>query len=184
MMKTSISHPIRVDWVYIDDQKGKVGLTFCPGKKQKYAMTGSWKRDLEIDLDVIKSRGCAALITLMEEQELKYVEVPKDRMEIVTRSHGMDWFFLPIKDADIPDSEFERSWNVAGKRLISLLNDKQSIVVHCLGGLGRSGTIAARLLVELGIDPDEAIDRVRLARPGAIETKAQEEYIKKKGWLS
>ena len=183
-MKTSASHPIRVDWVYINDQKGKVGLTFCPGKKQKYAMTGSWNRDLDMDMTDLKDKDCDALVTLMEAQELEAVEVPKHQLEKITQTYGMDWFFLPIKDAGIPDSEFERSWNVAGKRLISLLNDKQSIVVHCLGGLGRSGTIAARLLVELGIDPDDAIIRVRQSRPGAIETKAQEQYVRQKGWLS
>ena len=51
------------------------------------------------------------------------------------------------------------------------------MVVHCLAGLGRSGTVAARLLIELGHDPDEAIRRVRLARPGAIQSAAQEHYL-------
>ena len=88
-MKTSISHPIRVDWVYIDDQKGKVGLTFCPGKKQKYAMTGSWKRDLDIDMKDLKDKDCAALVTLMEAQELEAVEVPKDQLEKITETHGI-----------------------------------------------------------------------------------------------
>jgi ADP-ribosyl-[dinitrogen reductase] hydrolase len=183
-MKTSKSHPIRVDWLYIDDQKGKVGLTFCPGKKQKYAMTGSWNRDLDMDMTVLKDKDCAALVTLMEAQELEAVEVPKHQLEKTTETHGMDWFFLPIKDVDIPDPAFEQAWKIAGQQIISLLTNGQSIVVHCLGGLGRSGTIAARLLVELGIDPDKAIDRVRLARPGAIETRAQEHYVRQKGWLS
>ena len=29
---------------------------------------------------------------------------------------------------------------------------------HCRGGLGRAGTIAARLLVEFGVAPEEAYD--------------------------
>ncbi len=183
-MKTSKSHPLRIDRVYIDDKTGKIGLTFCPGKKQKYAMTGSWNRDLETDIAATKSSGYSALVTLMEEHELKYYGVPKAHMESITKSHELDWFFLPIKDIDIPDAEFEQAWKIAGQQLISLLTNGHSIVVHCLGGLGRSGTIAARLLVELGIEPDEAIDRVRLARPGAIETRAQEHYVREKGWLS
>ena len=52
------------------------------------------------------------------------------------------------------------------------------VVIHCRGGLGRAGTIAARLLVELGMRPDEAVHRVRDARgPGAIETPAQEAHL-------
>jgi ADP-ribosyl-[dinitrogen reductase] hydrolase len=46
-----------------------------------------------------------------------------------------------------------------------------------MGGLGRSGMIAARLLVELGEEPRAAIQRVRAVRRGAIETAAQEAYV-------
>jgi len=51
------------------------------------------------------------------------------------------------------------------------------VLIHCTGGLGRSGMIAARLLVELGEEPRLAMQRVRAARPGAIETAAQEAYV-------
>jgi ADP-ribosyl-[dinitrogen reductase] hydrolase len=51
------------------------------------------------------------------------------------------------------------------------------VVVHCRGGLGRAGTVAARMLVELGSTPQEAIRRVRASRRGAIETPAQEAYV-------
>ena len=37
--------------------------------------------------------------------------------------------------------------------------------------------IAARLLVELGMDPAEAIARVRAVRPGAIETPEQKRFV-------
>jgi len=50
----------------------------------------------------------------------------------------------------------------------------QSLVVHCRGGLGRTGVIAARLLIELGEVPSRALQRVRLGRPGAVETREQE----------
>ncbi|GGE03029.1 hypothetical protein GCM10011515_23300 [Tsuneonella deserti] len=38
--------------------------------------------------------------------------------------------------------------------------------------------IAARLLTELGVDADTAIAMVRTARPGASETRAQEEHVR------
>jgi ADP-ribosyl-[dinitrogen reductase] hydrolase len=50
-------------------------------------------------------------------------------------------------------------------------------VVHCKGGLGRAGTIAAKLFIELGHSPDDAVRRVRAARPGAIETPSQRDYV-------
>ena len=183
-MKTSLSHPLRIDSVQVDNHTGKIGLTLCPGKQQEHAMTGAWNRDLETDIAAIKSKGYSALVTLMEEKELTHYGVPKPQMESITKSYELDWFLLPIKDGKIPDPTFEQAWKIAGQQLNSLLTNGQSIVVHCLGGLGRSGTIAARLLIELGLEPDEAIDRVRRERPGAIETKAQEYYVRDKGWLS
>jgi hypothetical protein len=39
--------------------------------------------------------------------------------------------------------------------------------------------ITARLLVELGCQPLDAINRVRGARPGAIATDAQEKYVQR-----
>jgi ADP-ribosyl-[dinitrogen reductase] hydrolase len=53
----------------------------------------------------------------------------------------------------------------------------ENVVLHCLGGLGRSGMIAARVLVERGLAPAAAITAVRAARPGAIETAQQEAYV-------
>ena len=46
------------------------------------------------------------------------------------------------------------------------------------GGLGRAGTIAASLLIELGDEAGIALQRVRKARPGAVETSVQERYLR------
>jgi protein-tyrosine phosphatase len=53
----------------------------------------------------------------------------------------------------------------------------ETVVVHCRGGLGRSGTIAACVLVARGRAPREAIHLVRNARPGAVEVADQEEFV-------
>jgi len=70
---------------------------------------------------------------------------------------------------------FEEEWETAGEELLQILRDDGRIVLHCRGGLGRTGTIAARLLVEFGMDPCDSIRRVRVARMGAILTREQEE---------
>ena len=69
----------------------------------------------------------------------------------------MQWFHLPIADVSVPDEQFEQRWDVAGNELRSMLRRRSDVVVHCRGGLGRAGTIAARLLVELGMEPTKAI---------------------------
>ena len=53
----------------------------------------------------------------------------------------------------------------------------KNILLHCWGGKGRAGTVAAILLIEFGEDNNEAIKIVRIRRKGAIESKAQEEFI-------
>ena len=91
----------------------------------------------------------------------------------------MKWFHLPIADASIPDETFEREWESAGRKLRKILRSGSDVVVHCRGGLGRAGTIAARLLAELGAEPQQAMAEVRQARPGAIENSIQENFVMK-----
>jgi ADP-ribosyl-[dinitrogen reductase] hydrolase len=94
-----------------------------------------------------------------------------------TLRRNMLWFHLPIVDVSIPDERFEQAWDVAGEELRSILRGGSSVLVHCRGGVGRAGTIAARLLVELGMEPARAIASVRAVRPGAIETSDQEKFV-------
>jgi ADP-ribosyl-[dinitrogen reductase] hydrolase len=138
-------------------------------------MTGGWKRDLDIDLGSIRDWGAAAVITLVEDHELRSLQVP-DLGRKVGERH-MDWYHLPIADVAIPSTKFEVQWSEVGEGLRGRLRDGFNVLVHCKGGLGRAGTIAARLLIELGIAPRKAISAVRQARPGAIETAEQEEYV-------
>jgi ADP-ribosyl-[dinitrogen reductase] hydrolase len=176
--KTSRSHPLRVDSLAIGGLSGVIGLTFCPGKKQQGALSGDWDRDLAADLEAIKSSGAEALVTLMETNELTAVRVPVTELGENAASLGLEWHHLPIRDVDVPDEGFEDLWTYSGLRLRHLLVQGKKVVIHCLGGLGRTGTIAARLLVELGTSPDAAIRAVRAARTGAIETREQEDYVK------
>lgn len=154
---------------------GRMGITFCPGKYDPNAMTGAWARDLAIDLAAIRQWGATALVTLIEDWELKKLRV--ERLGIEAQQIGLKWFHLPIVDGDVPNADFEREWQTTGPRLLDLLAADQDVVVHCKGGQGRAGTIAARLLVEMGIPAREAILRVRKARAGAIENTAQENYL-------
>lgn len=115
------------------------------------------------------------MVTLIEHEEMVLLKVPNLGEEIMRR--GMSWFHLPILDVSTPDETFETAWESAGKELLSMLKKGSDVLVHCRGGLGRAGTIAARLLIELGMPSEEAIGKVRAVRPGAIETRGQEFYV-------
>src|SRR5882757_8602023 len=176
MKKTSVSHRLQIAAVAIGSAFGRVGITFCPGKYDRHAMTGEWDRDLALDLDTVRDWGAAAVVTLLEPKELTLLGVKGLGEEILRRN--MLWFHLPIVDVSIPDKRFEQEWDVAGEELRSLLRRRLDVLVHCRGGLGRAGTIAARLLIELGMEPTKAIENVRAARPGAIETSDQERFVR------
>ena len=90
---------------------------------------------------------------------------------------GLEWIHLPIKDMNGPDISFDNSWIKVVQNIVDRIRQGEHILVHCKGGLGRSGTIAALLLIELGIPNDKAIIQVRQARPGAIDIADQEKYI-------
>lgn len=174
-MRTSETHPLRIDAVQAPGH-GWIGMTFCPGRKQNDAMTGPWDRDLARDLDVIREWGAVAVVTLMEQHELIRFRVPA--LGDMVRQRGLEWYHLPIVDGDVPCLPFETGWKDVGPKLRLHLTHGKRIVLHCRGGLGRTGTIAARLLVELGMPAGEAIRAVRQARPATIETGAQEAHVR------
>lgn len=173
--RTSLTHPLRVATVPAGDGLGKIGVTFCPGKVQTDGATGSWNRDLATDIRAISDWGATALVTLIEDHEIEGLQVRG--IEAECQRHGIDWLHLPIPDVSTPSDEFEAAWATVGEGLRSRLRNDFNVLVHCKGGLGRAGTIAARLLVELGADPKEAMRKVRAVRPGAIETVEQERHV-------
>ena len=151
---------------------GTIGVTFCPGKQGPGQGGALHARSVEADVDAIRRWGASAVVTLIEAHEFRLLNVTA--LPDTVRAAGLEWHHLPIVDVSVPDETFERRWHYAGLRIRRRLRTGERVLVHCRGGLGRAGLVAASLLVELGAaDPREAIARVRAVRPGAIETSAQ-----------
>lgn len=176
-IRTSQTHPLQIAEVRLTPSHGRIGITFCPGKQDRFAHTGAWDRDLALDLDAIVAWGAMLVVTLVEPSELKSLKVPHLGDEVQKR--GMEWRHLPIADYSTPTESFEQVWEKEGRTIRDKLRRGEDILVHCKGGLGRAGMIAARLLAELGMDPEEAIRTVRSARKGAIETPSQLALVRK-----
>ncbi len=68
-------------------------------------------------------------------------------LETLAEGRGMRFHHLPIRDQGVPSQEEAVGWMRAIDRSS---NAGGHIVVHCMGGLGRSGTIAAGSEGEIG----------------------------------
>jgi hypothetical protein len=174
-VRTSHTHPLQIAEVTAPGG-GLIGVTFCPGKHQASAATGAWARDLEVDVDAIRAWGADIVITLVTPAELSALKV--ERLGRALRSRGIRWLHLPIEDYSVPTPAWEDVWRAVRDDVHAALDRGGRILVHCKGGLGRAGLVAALLLVERGETPQAAIRKVRAARsPDAIETAEQEMYL-------
>ena len=120
--------------------------------------------------------GARALVTLVQPFELKLLGA--EHIGARAAAHGLRWYHLPVVDGAAPGSTFEEAWREVGPALHALLDDDRRVVLHCRAGIGRTGTVAARLLIERGMPPGKAIVQVRRARPGAIESPEQASWVR------
>mgnify|MGYP006099374499 CR=1 FL=1 len=89
----------------------------------------------------------------------------------------MQWFNLPIVDEGVPQQEFNLLWAQYKNEIHAILDDNESIVIHCKGGSGRTGIVAAKILLERGADFDATIKEIKQIRPGAFSHDIQVEYM-------
>lgn len=178
MKQTSQTDPLRIASLRVNSLGGEIGMTLCPGRKDPANLPanlpGECDRDLETDLDIIADWGATALLSLIEPHEFEALGVAHMNQVLPA---GIAHYVLPIVDGAIPSGTWERAWAKTGPQVRERLALGERIVIHCRGGLGRTGMVAARLLVEFSEVPAMAIRRVRAARPGAIETRRQEDYV-------
>lgn len=163
-----------IDSVTVPDTNGRIGMCACPGGRTLLANAGA---GLEEDLDAIREWGASGVVTLVEHEEIEILGIKSIGDEC--RQRGMWWLHMPVRDMCAPDLEFDARWEEKGARLRASLKFGESFVVHCWAGLGRTGTVTAKLLTEFGVPAKRAIALTRAARPGAIQSLQQEIYVQR-----
>lgn len=119
--------------------------------------------------------GATAVLSLLTEPELLALNL--STLPSLCKTQHMQWWHAPIEDMGEPDEGFERWWQANQGAVHGLFNDGHALVLHCWSGYGRSGTVAARILIERGMAPQAALAFVRQHRPGAVETAGQQDYV-------
>lgn len=141
----------------VDIATGVKGICPMPGR------TGDYPRDLA----ALLAWRPRMVVTLAETGELAArgaASLPAD-----LAANGIEWLHLPIPDFGTPPRGLRQEWPEISQRLQPF----DRMIVHCMGGCGRSGMILLRLMIDAGEAPESAVTRLRTARPCAVETKAQ-----------
>lgn len=174
MTRKGIGDVASIAQVTVPGFGGTIGLSAFPGRDFVRSDEPVSAEQANHALSAIRGWGADILVSLIEDAEYELYGLPVLEGNIPA---GMKWLKLPIADMGAPDAAWEAAWNEVGPELRAILRYGGKICLHCIGGRGRSGTVAALLLIELGMAPKDAIEAVRSVRPGAIETRAQELYL-------
>lgn len=162
---------------------GKVCICSFPGSKAtRYSGIDS-QNAFKQDVAVMYLLGMAEMIGLVESKEYELMGLIGPPAEILTVDiesvqGRIKYTNMPIRDFCIPDDVFISAWHDKLQGFRSVLLAGKMLGIHCMGGRGRSGTVAAMLLIDLGLNAEKAIIAVRAARPGAIETGEQEQFVR------
>jgi protein-tyrosine phosphatase len=161
-----MTHPI---WqLPILEGKSALVLTPCPGT-QNVSLFDS--------LTQLKESGVEAIVTALQVNEMNQAGV--QQLEEQTKALNMVWFHLPIEDNCAPEGDFAEQWKVVSPELHKIINQGGKVTLHCMGGSGRTGMLAAHLLLELDWDIETIMSEVKALRPKAFSKQAQIDYLNK-----
>ncbi|PJZ46760.1 protein tyrosine phosphatase [Leptospira brenneri] len=167
------SKVLRIDYLkplVSSDSDGitRIGLTILPGRKDR-------ARVLADDINTIKKEGITHILSLITEQEYIQYGVPDLKSELT--QNKIQQKHIPILDQRVPSlTQMKESMDW----MEEALSKKEKVLIHCVGGLGRSGTVAAAYLIwKHGLDAESAIQKVRESRSErAVESLEQIRFLK------
>jgi protein-tyrosine phosphatase len=158
-----MTHPT---WELAVEDNAALIFTPCPGTKGVA---------LNESIEQLKSQGATVVVTAINEQEMAKKSV-SDLGEQVEAA-GLTWVHLPIEDDCAPEDDFVAAWNANSATIKNAIDNNEKVVMHCMGGSGRTGLLAANLLLDRGWNLDEIISKVQALRPGAFTKQVQIDYV-------
>ena len=167
MQETTRPEPLQIDWLNnIYTTPGRLGLSQLPGRADH-------GRSLPADLAHLKAKQISHIIALVSDAELPIYGV--EGLFEAYQQAGFEVYRLPIPDYGISSLQEMTALTTWLERQLAA---GAIILLHCVGGLGRSGMAAACYLRSTGLSHQAAIREVRRARsPDAIETQEQMNFV-------
>lgn len=159
-------HPF--DTLALGDDQGSILFTPCPGTKDV---------DLATSLDQLKQAGAVAIVTLMQGEEMERHGV--QALPELCQQKDLLWFHFPVADDSAPADAFAHAWQRDKQQVHALLDQGKTIALHCKGGSGRTGLVAAQILYERGVEQGQVFERVQALRPQALRHAVQADYIQR-----
>jgi protein-tyrosine phosphatase len=134
---------------------------------------GDW---LEDEFSGWRPAGVDFVVSLLTPQENQELELGAESN--LTQARGLPFISLPTEDRGVPPCWDDASLAVA--KIEEMLRQGRNVAVHCRQGIGRSGRIAAAVLVKDGSVPDDSLELVSDARGLPVpETPQQREWVRK-----
>ncbi len=146
-----------------------------PGKLALVARPrgGDWLTD---EVANWKREGVHAVVSLLTPEEERDLDLRDEASE--ARRLGLEFYSFPIADRQVPKSEVKLG-EVLDK-INNTLSAGRNVLIHCRQGVGRSGLVAACLLIKNGMSPGAAVEAVSAARGVSVpETAEQREWIER-----
>ncbi|MGA3195369.1 MAG: dual specificity protein phosphatase family protein [Terriglobales bacterium] len=132
---------------------------------------GDW---LEDEMACWRQAGVDTVLSLLTPEEELDLGLKSEAREV--KKHGMGFVSLPIQDRKVPDSQ--PALVAALENLGADLSAGKNVVIHCRQGIGRTGLVAACLLVTKGLSSGAAISTLSAARGLPVpETEEQRRWI-------
>ncbi len=148
------------------DNGARLIFTPCPGTKEA---------SLQASLKTLQAAGADAVVTMMPDAELG--EFKADSLPAECAALGLAWFQLPVEDDCAPEAPFAAAFASHKTALLARLAAGQTLAIHCRGGSGRTGLMAAILLLESGYAPTQVKTLVQGLRPKALTLAPHVHYL-------
>jgi len=132
---------------------------------------GEWLQD---EIASWQRAGVDTVLSMLTPDEEADLDIAQEASQV--KAHDMKFLSFPIPDRQVPESESRLTKTL--EQLEADLAVGRNVVVHCRQGIGRTGLVAACLLLTKGLDADAAVKRLSEARGIAVpETAEQRKWI-------